>query len=464
MATRRMRILHAIHDFLPRHRAGSEIYAFELCRELSRSHEVAVLCAEYDPSREHGSLTERTCDGLPVLELVNNWEFREFAETYSSPLLRGVLEDALAAFEPDVLHVHSMLNLSLELPKLARARGIPCVATLHDYTLVCPSGGQRVHLSDRHVCRTIDPERCARCFPESPFYAQMACHRAARLAGASPALLGLADVVRRRAPRVFSSLQRFAGLPAAPVTAEDIRRRLTAVRRMTEDVDLFVAPSEALALEYENLGIPAGKLKVSDYGFVPLRVVRRAGDGRLRIGFVGTLAWHKGAHVLVEAVKKLPPEAFEVLVHGDPAVAPAYSAELERMAEHLPVRFLGGFDGTRVADVYAGLDVLVVSSLWPENSPLVIHEAFQAGVPVVGARRGGIPGLVTDGRNGLLYDADSPTDLAAALRRLLDDPTLLASFASNLPAVKSIVDDAAEWESVYESVLGIGEASPAAIS
>ena len=79
-----MKILHAIHDFLPRHRAGSEIYAFRLCRELSRRHEVGVLCAEYDPSRPHGSLASRLYEGLPVRELVNNWAFSTFAETYRS--------------------------------------------------------------------------------------------------------------------------------------------------------------------------------------------------------------------------------------------------------------------------------------------------------------------------------------------------------------------------------------------
>ena len=50
-------------------------------------------------------------------------------------------------------------------------------------------------------------------------------------------------------------------------------------------------------------------------------------------------------------------------------------------------------------------------SLWLENSPLVIHEAFMAGIPVVGARIGGIADLVDDGRTGLLYDSTSPAEL-----------------------------------------------------
>ena len=80
----------------------------------------------------------------------------------------------LEATRPDVLHVHNLLNLSFDLPRLARERGIATVATLHDYTLVCASGGQRVHVAESHVCKTIDAMRCSRCFAASPLRAQMA--------------------------------------------------------------------------------------------------------------------------------------------------------------------------------------------------------------------------------------------------------------------------------------------------
>ena len=91
----------------------------------------------------------------------------------------------------------------------------------------------------------------------------------------------------------------------------------------------------------------------------------------------------------------------ELLVFGSPETFPEYSASLRRLAAGLPVRFLGGFGDGEAAEAYAQLDVLVVPSLWPENSPLVIHEAFLAGVAVVGARIGGIPELLRDGACGL---------------------------------------------------------------
>src|SRR3954470_12923701 len=100
-----MRVLHAIHDFLPRHRAGSEIYAFELARELSRAAQVTILAAEYDPAAPHGTLRWRDQDGLSVVELVNNWEFSRFEDTYSSERINVQFRHVLDAIDPDVLHI-----------------------------------------------------------------------------------------------------------------------------------------------------------------------------------------------------------------------------------------------------------------------------------------------------------------------------------------------------------------------
>jgi glycosyltransferase involved in cell wall biosynthesis len=120
------------------------------------------------------------------------------------------------------------------------------------------------------------------------------------------------------------------------------------------------------------------------------------------------------------------------------------------------VRFRGTFSAREAAAVYAGMDALVVPSLWLENSPLVIHEAFQCGVPVVGARIGGIADLVHHERNGLLYDAFSPEALAAALARLVADEPLRSRLARSTTPVKSIAEDAREWIARYRAVRGEG--------
>ncbi len=450
-----MRILHAIHDFLPRHCAGSEIYAFELARAQVRAgHEIHILCAEYDPQRSHSILTWRWHEDLPITELVNNWHFGSFADTYASEQITRQLEHVLTAVQPDVLHIHNLLNLSFDLPAVASARGITSVATLHEFVLVCPSGGQRVHLAEEHICHEIEPERCARCFKQSPFYSQMVFAQVGSgVAGLGP-VARFAAAIRRHFPTLFERLGRAVTAQArgVDVTTDDIERRLASLSRVYESVDLFVAPSPALASDFRRFGMPKSKIEVSDYGFVPFEPsAPTAGEGRLRIGFIGTLVWHKGAHVLIEAVRLLPADLVDVRVFGSLDTFPAYAAELRAAAAGLPIRFEGGFEPKDAAAVYSQLDVVAICSLWPENSPLVIHEAFMSSVPVVGARMGGIVDLVEHERSGLLYDAFSPEDLAGCLQRLIDNPGLLEDFRGTLPAVKTIDDDAREWIDRYEN-------------
>jgi glycosyltransferase involved in cell wall biosynthesis len=447
-----LRLLHAIHDFLPRYQAGSELYVLTLAHELARRHHVTILCADYDPVRPHGEVVWRLHEGLPVVELINNWVSGSFEDTYRSPVMGDRLRHVLRAVQPDVVHVHNLLNLSFDLPALARAAGIPVVATLHDYTLVCASGGQRIHRADRHVCHEIDLDRCARCFGESPFQTRMSLG----LVAAAPApVRSLAGAMRRQMPGLTRRLAEAAPRPPG-IDASEMARRLAAARDAWQQIDLFVAPSQSIATEFERLGLPASRIRVSDYGFPAFALrasARQASPKLLRIGYVGTLVWHKGAHVLIDAVRGLPPASSEVKIFGDPGVFPDYASDLRARASGLPVTFMGPFDRQRVADVYGAIDVLVVPSLWLENSPLVIHEAYQSGVPVIGSRIGGIGDLVRDGWNGRLFEPGSAGNLAAVLRNVIEQPACLQEFAGRLPAVKSIAEDCLEWEARYAEVL-----------
>jgi len=455
-----LRALHVIHDYLPRHQAGSEVYADHLCRELERRGlQVQVLCAEYDLSRPHGSLVWRSHEGLPVVEIINNWQFSSFKETYQSSYLQRQLEHALRMLQPDILHVHSLLNLSLELPQIAASLGIRSVATLHDFTLLCPSGGQLVHREGREICHEIDPGECARCFPRSHFAAQVSL---GRLHGSSHGIaaraLRFASRLGQWVPGLSSGFGPATLQQMAPVsvTPEQTRQRLDQVRRMFGAVDRFVAPSPALADYFRRFGLPGEKLEVADYGFPTNTAGKRERTFRkpLRIGFVGTLVWHKGLHVLLDAVRGLPRDDYQVLIFGDPNTFPDYARELRTLAKGLPVFFKGPYSGhDDVAKVYEQIDLLVVPSLWPENSPLVIHEAYLAGVPVVGSRLGGTVDLVRHGEWGMLFDPTVPGELAAVLRSVLEQPELLQRWARALPSVRALEEDAQWWHDTYLDVL-----------
>ena len=456
---RPLRVLHALHDYLPRHQAGSEIYVADLCAAQRRAGlQPTVVAAEFDPARTHGQLTWRSHDGVPVAEIANTWQFPTFDGTYADPVLATTLGHVLDIVQPHVLHVHNLLNLSFQLPALARARGIGVAATLHDYTLVCPSGGQRIHRDESHVCHVIDTARCARCFPASPFhtqlrYGQLTRHRPTRAVGR------LASAMRRVAPRATTAASVVVRRTGPALDSEAIDRRLDAARRAFAGFDVVVAPSASLAREYAGLGLPSAAVVVSDYGFVPLAPLSRSAsaDGRLRIGFAGTLVWHKGADVLIDAVAQLPPDRVDVRIFGDPGVFPDYAASLRQRARGLPVRFMGRFERGDLAAIFAQMDVLVVASRWLENSPLVIHEAFMAGVPVIGAAIGGIVDLLDHGRHGVLVPPDDPHALAVALNALIAAPSRLDEMARSAPPVKSIEQDADEWRERYAAILHAGD-------
>ena len=164
---------------------------------------------------------------------------------------------------------------------------------------------------------------------------------------------------------------------------------------MFDDVDLLVAPSAALAEEYVRLGLPRGPAAGVPTTASPLDAAPRLARRRpapLRIGFVGTLVWHKGVHVLLEAARAAARRRLRLDVFGDARhVSRLRRRGCARAAHGLPVRSAVASSARAGAASTRRLDVLVVPSLWLENSPLVIHEAFQAGVAVVGRRIGGIP-------------------------------------------------------------------------
>jgi glycosyltransferase involved in cell wall biosynthesis len=455
------RLLHVVHDFLPRYRAGVEIYAAALCRELARRHHVTVLTTDYDPAAPHGELSWRVYDGLPVVEIRNNWEGGTFDASYRSDAINARIDQVLETVQPHVVHVHTLLNLSLDLPALARRRGIKVVMTLHDYTLVCPSGGQRVHRAESHVCHDIDLQRCARCFPQTVFHRKLAVGRILRRSSVD-AGRRLALSLHRRMPGLTKAFAARAA-HAAPVKVEahDIDRRLLAARSAMADTARFVAPSASMADEYRRLGVDPDRITVADYGFPATAVARSktaTTDGPLRVGYVGSLVWHKGVHVLAAAVQQLRRAQVEVWlqVHGDPAQDPEYAESLRAATDGASVAFHGPFEPARRTDIYENLDVVVVPSLWLENSPLVVHEALMAGVVVIGSNIGGISGLIRHDVNGLLVQPGSVEALASALQRLAADRELLDRLRRAPHRIKRIEDDAAEWDQRYAAVIGDG--------
>ena len=111
---------------------------------------------------------------------------------------------------------------------------------------------------------------------------------------------------------------------------------------------------------------------------------------------------------------------------------------------------MGGFDNRDISKIFKEIDVLVVSSVWPENSPLVIQEAFASKTPVIASNIGGIPELIQDGINGLLFEAGNINNLYEKMKIIIDSPKLLSELRENINLPKDIKANALELEEIYK--------------
>jgi glycosyltransferase involved in cell wall biosynthesis len=250
--------------------------------------------------------------------------------------------------------------------------------------------------------------------------------------------------------RPLERIARFATRLPASVQARRIQRRWDHVRRLSSAIDLFISPSSYLREEFIRFGFPPERVQYCDYGFTTTGFSKRADlpTHARRFAFIGSLVPHKGVHVLLRAFASMPEDA-RLDVCGSPDSDPSYSQSLQQAARHPGIRFMGGLSPERVAGFLQTVDCQVVPSIWNENSPLTIHEAFLSGVPVVASRMGGSSGLLAEG-GGLLYDADDPADLQRQLMRLYEEPNLMRRLAATAPAVKTMDDHVAELVPIYE--------------
>jgi len=191
-------------------------------------------------------------------------------------------------------------------------------------------------------------------------------------------------------------------------------------------------------------------------GWNPVAVTPGDAHNLLRIGYIGQITYQKGVHLLIQAFNRLKGSARipELKIYGDLRRFPHYAAWLERLAEGNPrVIFAGTYDNKDTPRVFAGIDVLVVPSIWYEGAPLVIAEAFATKTPVVAAGIGGMAELLRHEVNGLVFRAGSVEDLVTHLQRLLDDVDLLNRLRQGIGEVRSIDDEMAQLMGIYNSLV-----------
>lgn len=445
-----MRIVQVAQGLPPRSLGGTETYVAHLANALARrGHEVHVFARTADPTLAEYAGHTTTHDGFGVNWINHSFSrLDSFTHSYLNPTIAQRFGDFLDACAPEVVHFHHLMYLSTSCIQEAARRGIPVVMTLHDYWLICQRG--RFLKPDLSQCPGQTDEGCAGCFAHllhstlAPAYQRL------------KPLLGsrswVRDLLRRTHGRYV------AVRPPSSRAVQQIHQRMAHVREVCQDVSLFLAPSQFLRDQFLAFGIPQDKIIFAECGLPPLQAqveATKRTTSSLVFGYIGVVDPVKGVHLLVEAFAPL--RDAELRIYGgeaDYAPYPDRNRFLTQLRGSSHIRRMGRYENHELGRILAEVDVVVVPSIWYENAPLVIREAFLARKPVITARFGGMQEWVQDEVNGLLFQPRDVEDLRRTIVRCIAEPDLVQRLSHNFPPVKSIDEDAQEMETRYFTLAG----------
>lgn len=409
-----MRILHLVHQYLPDHVGGTELYTVWLSRALQQQgHEVAVF---HRRSADGSGLATREEEGIKIWSAWNGrfQPTNRLLSTFRNQPLLHSFEQVIGEFQPDVVHVEHLMGLPTQLLDFLYEAQIPYVVTLWDFWWKC-ANAQLLTNYDQTVC--AGPDRffnCAKC-----------------------------TLARANLPQ-------FA--PAVPALALPLSWRNGRLHQALLQASKLIAPAHFVKQWYVEHGLPAHKIEVLPPGLDFPAKQTAPPHTNFRVGYVGGLSWQKGVHVLVEAFSQLP-ETAELWLAGDLAFDPDYIKQLGQ-AERMT--FLGKLDRTAVWEMLAQVDVIVVPSLWYETFVFVISEAFAMGVPVIASDLGVVGERVRHGIDGLNFPPGDAQKLAEALQSLHDEPNLLASLRQNIVPPLTVMEHGTAVAHLYQSLIKNG--------
>jgi glycosyltransferase involved in cell wall biosynthesis len=290
--------------------------------------------------------------------------------------------------QPDLVHFHCIQRMGLGLVDAVKARGIPAVLTMHDGWWVADD----LFIIDDDLHPALYDYR-----------AQQPAHARSRMRALSAAIA--------KFDRVLTVSEKF------------------------RDVLL----STGLCDEIE----------VTENGVSPLVPQHRSTSDKVRVLYLGGIDKRKGFHFLRAAVLKAQLSNTQVTVI-DHARREGF-ARFGRWGT-TDVRTIGYVPAAKVAALYAGADVVVVPSLWPESFNLVSREASQAGCWVLASSLGATGDHIVAGVNGDIFETDDTGALIALLRQMDRDP---GRFGNPLPPVslRPVAAQYRDLREIYDGVL-----------
>ncbi len=401
----KLKIFVVVHGFPPYYMAGSEVYTYNKCLELSKRHEVIVFTRIEDEFQKHYNVVESFEDGIKIIRVNKPGRDYTFRSKYEDLRMVEVFQESLKNIQPDIVHINHLSHLTVSIIDIVKESQIPIIFTLHDFWMMCIRG--QLIRDDDTLCTNPIIDRCKIC----------------------------------NMKYFTSEIQ----------VNHEIQHWIQTLSRVNHKIDLFIAPSKFLRRIYINYGIPEDKILYMDYGFDKSLItgVKKRYSSKIRFGFLGRIIPVKGISLLIDAFNQIDPFKAVLNIYGR---IPNSLPFLKERSCNSAINFEGSYNYKNINNILSNIDILVVPSIWYENSPLVIHEAFLAKIPVITSDLGGMAELVSDGKNGLLFEPGNVEDLANKMNVFIKNPDLIKRFSQET-YVRSIQEDVKEIEKLYFMLL-----------
>lgn len=444
-----MRILLTVHQFFPDFKAGTEVLTLSVAKELiAIGHEVHIFTGH--PGAANLSDAERfeqfEYEGITVSRFHHAYvpmhgQTSMIEIGYYNLLAQHYFNEIVTEFRPDCVHHFHLNRLGIGLIDSLYMKGIPQFYTPTDFWMICPTA--QLMLGEGRYCDGPDSDagNCIKHFTRD---------RLKGLAG------GLIDKVPDVVFAKVSSITKNCQLIEYPMSNEvrALNKRLSNTVGALNKLNGIVSPNDFMTNLFVKYGVNSKLIYNCQFG-VDVASVASAQrttkeDQKLQLGFIGTLAPHKGCHILIKALQDLPLASVKLKIYGSNIDFPDYFEELKQLAQgNSNIEFCGTFPNADIGKVIAQFDALVVPSIWYENTPLVIYSAHACRCPVIASNLPGISEVIENEENGLLFEAGNSVKLNALLRGLLSDPDKLQRLGNKCKSPLSVAEYTSKLISIW---------------
>jgi glycosyltransferase involved in cell wall biosynthesis len=397
-----MKIIHLPFCFHPDPMGGTEIYVEALARELTKQGITNIIAAPAAANQSY------IYNHIPVRRFAISPQVKHLKEIYGQGDELGAMEftKILDAEQPDIIHLHAFTRgVSLRLVRLAKSRGIPVIFTYHTPTVSCQRG--TLLRWGNQVCDgQIQLSQCTACTLQGLGISKSIAQTISNL----PPIVGA----------TLTHINLSGGIWTALQMGELVNCRAEAFQSLMLEADHIIAVCNWVKDVLILNQVPEGKITVIRQGLsqelppdpgkpYPLSSPEGKGSNQpLRLVFFGRVDPTKGIDILIQAFVAYPQlnATLDIYAICQSSPGDSYQEEIQHLSRNdHRINWKTPVSAAEVVNTMKNYDLLAVPSQWLETGPMVVLEAFAAGIPVIGSNLGGIGELVEHHVNGILVEA-----------------------------------------------------------